>query len=215
MDGRVIPLPKARGLGNVVPASHGSAEQISVLSVELKPVDADAPQLERGVIERIHERCIRAALVVAGRRGGRLFLAGTSTHPVVDARFRGDGAASRAAQAAVEIAAAVADSQRSDESHLAPSVGIGVGEASMSPVGVRITRGSPARVAELLREVAGPSRVLFGGDGAGEPARQLGASRGESISMDPALPAVPVWRLELPDPEDRGEPGTQNDSGID
>jgi hypothetical protein len=215
MDGRVIPLPKARGLGNVAPPTHGSAEQISVLSVELKPVDADAPQLPRAIIERIHERCIRAALVVAGRRGGRLFLAGTSMHPVVDARFRGDGAAGRATQAAIEIAAAVADSQRSDESHLAPSIGIGVGEASMSPVGVRITRGSPARVAELLREVAGPSLVLFGGDGAAGPARQLGASVGESISIDPALPAVPVWRLELPEADDPSEPGTQDDAGID
>jgi hypothetical protein len=215
MDGRVIPLPKGRGLGNVAPTTHESAEQISVLSVELKPVDADAPQLARAIVERIHERCIRAALVVAGRRGGRLFLAGTSTHPVVDARFRGDGAAARAAQAAIEIAASVADSQRSDESHLAPSVGIGVGEASMTPVGVRITRGSPARVAELLREVAGPSHVLFGGDGAGEPARQLGASPGESLSIDPALPAVPVWRLELPEAEDRGDPGKHNDAGID
>lgn len=215
MDGRVIPLPKARGLGNVAPTTHESPEQISVLSVELKPVDADAPQLARTIIERIHERCIRAALVVAGRRGGRLFLAGTSSHPVVDARFRGDGAAGRAAHAAIEIAAAVVDSQRSDESHLAPSIGIGVGEASMTPVGVRITRGSPARVAELLRGVAGPSHVLFGGDGAGEPARQLGASPGESISIDPVLPAVPVWRLELPEADARDEQGPKDDAGID
>jgi hypothetical protein len=211
----VIPLPKGRGPGNVARTTHESAEQISVLSVELKPVVPDAPRLARPIVERIHERCIRAALVVAGRRGGRLFLAGTSTHPVVDARFRGKGAAARAAQAAIEIAAAVADSQRSDESHLAPSVGIGVGEASMTPVGVRVTRGSPARVAELLREMAGPSHVMFGGDGAGEPARQLGASSGEAISIDPALPAVPVWRLELPEAEDRAEAGTGDDAGID
>jgi hypothetical protein len=199
MDGRVIPLPRGRGLGDAAPRAEASAEQISVLSVELKPVDPDAPQLARDVIERIHERCIRAALVVAGRRGGRLFLAGTSTHPVVDARFRGDEAAGRAAQAAIEIAGAVADSQRSDESHLAPSIGIGVGEASMTPVGVRITRGSPARVAETLRGVAGPSHVLFGGEGAGEPARRFGASPANPIEIDAALPAVPVWELELPD----------------
>ena len=62
MDGRVIPLPGGRGLGNAAPTADASAEQISVLSVELKPVDADAPQLARTIIERIHERCIRAAL---------------------------------------------------------------------------------------------------------------------------------------------------------
>jgi hypothetical protein len=197
MDGRVIPLPRARGLRDAAASVDGFAEEIAVLSVELRPVDEAAPELAGEIVERIHERCIRAALVVAGRRGGRLFLAGTSTHPVVDARFRGTGAASRAAHAAVEIGRAVAESQRSDESHLGACIGIGVGEASMSPVGVRITRGSPARIAELLRGDAHPGSVLLGGEGAGEPAAELGAAQGQRVSVDADLAPVPVWRVDL------------------
>jgi hypothetical protein len=198
MDGRVIRLPRARGgLRDAADSVDGFAEEIAVLSVELRPVDDAAPELSGEIVERIHERCIRAALVVAGRRGGRLFLAGTSTHPVVDARFRGSGAASRAVHAAVEIGKAVAESQRSDESHLGACIGIGVGEASMSPVGVRITRGSPSRIAELLRGDAPPGSLLLGGDGAGEPAAELGATDGQRVSVDDGLPSVPVWRLAL------------------
>jgi hypothetical protein len=196
MDGRVIPLPRARARGT--PDAGRGGEQISILSVELRSLDADAPGLPRPVVERIHERCIRASLVVAGRRGGRLFLSGTSAHPIVDARFRGEGSASRAAHAAVDIASAVADAQRSDEDHLAASIGIGVGEASISPVGVRITRGSPTRVAELLRAAAAPAYVLLGGAGAAAPAEELGAERGTAVSIDVGVPPVPVWRLALP-----------------
>jgi hypothetical protein len=196
MDGRVIPMPHVRGLRGTASTEEFS-EQVAVLSVELRPVDDAAPELPAEVVDRIHERCIRAALVVAGRRGGRLFLAGTSTHPVVDARFRGDGAAARAAQAAVEIAHAVGDSQRSDESHLAVCMGIGVGEASMSPVGVRITRGSPARVAEILRAGAAPGSVAIGGQDAGEAARELGAATDGRIDVEPGPASVPVWRLRV------------------
>ena len=198
MDGRVIPLPNGRGLGNADRGIEGGlSEEVSVLSVELRPIDDSAPRLSEEVVERIHERCIRAALVVAGRRGGRLFLAGTSIHPVVDARFRGEGAAARAAHASIEIATAISDSQRSDESHLAACIGIGVGDASMSPVGVRITRGSPARVAELLRQAAEPGWVVLGGEGAADPAVELDAQPGPPLSIDPRLPTVPVWRLPL------------------
>jgi hypothetical protein len=197
MDGRVIPMPHARGLRWASSTTEEFSEQVAVLSVELRPVDDAAPELPAEVVERIHERCIRAALVVAGRRGGRLFLAGTSTHPVVDARFRGDGAAARASKAAVEIALAVADSQRSDESHLAVCMGIGVGEASMSPVGVRITRGSPAMVAEVLRADCVPGSVAIGGQGADETARELGAATDEGIEVEPGPTVVPVWRLDI------------------
>jgi len=198
MDGRVIPLPSLRALGEAGTGSEAVQEQIAVLSVELRPVEGESrelPGLVPEVIERIHERCIRAALVVAGRRGGRLSLAGTSTHPVVEARFRGAGAAARAANAALEIAGAVAESQRSDERRMEACVGVGVGEASMSPVGVRITRGSPLRVAERLRELAGPGIVLLGGAGAEEAALELGADPQQGPRMDPSMPPVPTWCL--------------------
>jgi hypothetical protein len=172
-------------------------EEVSVLSVELRPVDASAPSLSGEIVDRIHERCVRAALVVAGRRGGRLVLAGTSSHPVVEARFRGDRAGSRAAHAAVEIAGAVGEAQRSDESHLAACAGIGVGEASMSSIGVRITRGSPSRVAGLLREAAAPGFTLLGGEAAADPARELGGRADAAVTIDPLLPPVPVWRLAV------------------
>jgi hypothetical protein len=199
MDGRVIPLSHARGPVRQRPGLGEAAEEISVLSVELRPVDASASALSGEVVDRIHERCVRAALVVAGRRGGRLVLAGTSSHPVVEARFRGAGAGARAAHAAVEIATAVREAQRSDESHLAACVGIGVGEASMSSIGVRITRGSPSRVAELLRQGAGPNDALIGGDAAAEPACELGGTAARALTIDPVMPEVPVWRLPAPE----------------
>jgi hypothetical protein len=191
----VIPLPIVRALSTAAPTAMDRREQVVVLSLELGSADEGDAEPDPDVESRVHERCIRAVLVVAGRRGASLALAGTSTHPVVEARFVGEGATDRAVYALLEVAEAVVEAQRAGEHRMAIRAGIGVGSVSSTPRGVRITRGSPSRVAERLRERATLGVLLLGGAGAGEAAEDLGAASDAALALDEGAPAVPVWRL--------------------
>jgi hypothetical protein len=189
MDGTVIPLPNAH-------APRGTArrvrEEVAVLSVEVRVVPADDGG-PADVARRVHERCVRASLVVAGRAGAVLCLAGTSAHPVVEACFRGEGAAFDAVRVAVAVARAVADAQRVDERELVASMGIGAGVASATEAGVRVTAGSPGRIAGRLRERALPGDILLGGTAWAELVDELGAEIRDQ--EDTPGGSVPVWRI--------------------
>lgn len=202
MDGTVIPLSAARAQRAAAPAPR---EEIAVLSLELHQRErgAGAPSVPEDdprrpdVRRKIHDRCIRAALVVAGRRGATLCLAGTSAHPVVEARFHGDDAGLHAADAVVEIAHAVREAQRSGERSIAIAAAIGSGSHTETPGGIGVTSGSPARVADRLRERARPGELLLGGTGAESAASELSATAVAASTIDAAVGTVPVWQLRV------------------
>jgi class 3 adenylate cyclase len=195
MDGTVIPLSTVRAQRGTAPR-----EEVALLSLELHQRErgtTTVPSLEDDIRRKVHDRCIRAALVVAGRRGALLSLAGTSAHPVVDALFRGEGAALTAADAAVEIGHAVREAQRSGERAIVISAAIGTGSCARTSGGVSVTSGSPARVAERLRERARPGELLLGGAAAEPVAGELNADVAAATAIDASIGTVPVWRLPI------------------
>ncbi|MEX2102149.1 MAG: hypothetical protein WEA54_06380 [Actinomycetota bacterium] len=198
MDGTVIPLSTVRAQREAAPAPR---EEIAVLSLELHPREGASgvseEDLADGVRRKVHDRCIRAALVVAGRAGGVLALAGTSAHPVVEARFHGDEAAIRAADTAVEIAHAVREAQRSGERSVAVAAAVATGTRTRIPSGVAVSSGSPWRVADRLRDLARPGELLLGGAAAETAAGELSATAAARTTIDPSIGTVPVWRVRV------------------
>ncbi|MEX2275871.1 MAG: hypothetical protein WEA10_09970 [Actinomycetota bacterium] len=193
MDGTVIPLSAARAQRTVSPAPR---EELATLSLELHFREGGSG-LDGEVQRKVHDRCIRAALVVAGREGAQLALAGTSAHPVVEARFEGPEAALRAADAVVEIGHAVREAQRSGERSISVAAAVAAGTSTTTPAGVTVASGSPWRVADRLRDRARPGELLLGGTAAERAAQELSATSEGGAPIDGAVGTVPVWHLRV------------------
>jgi hypothetical protein len=199
MEGTVIPLPSAyAGLPTSVP---GRRDPVAVTTIEFVPAGEQPGMPDEEVLDRIHERCVRAALVVLGRHGITPVLSGTTAHPVVEGVFEGDGAQQRAAAASIEVVDAVRETQRVEERFLAASAGLAHGTTVRAGApsvqgarGVQVTTGSPNVVAEHLRQGAGAGEILLGGQGWSDLADELGAEQLPDVRVGGPL-TIPVWRI--------------------
>ena len=199
MDARIIPFPGARrpeATGRTVwasgvvplPADAPAPEPVTEVSLELRRLVHAGSRL-RGAAERAtRDRCARAAMGSLDAAGGRLRLAGTREHPVIEATFGGENGALRAAQGTLEAGEAV---RRAGANEFVVSAAVASGSAVVHD-GLRVELGAPGSVADLLRENAAPGQVLLGGPSWGESDR---VEVLEARSLEHGERSVPVFVL--------------------
>ena len=208
MEGTVIPLPSA--YAGLPAGVRGHRDHVAVATIEFVPAGEYQGAPPEEILDRVHERCVRAALVMLGRHGIVPVLAGTTAHPVVEATFDGEDAEGRAAAASIAVIEAVRDTQRVEERFLAACAGLAGGtvvrtDGTTMPggKGVQVTTGSPGAVAELLRARAGADEILVAGERWSDLADDMGADQLPDLPVDDTM-AVPVWRVGT-GPDERAE----------
>ncbi len=176
MDAKVIPFPSPRRnerrrldrSGSAAPQPAPRAawdEPFAQLSLELRPLPMFGSAFPEDVAERILGRCTRVVIEALAGMGAALELAGTTAHPVIEARFEGEDAPARSARGALAVSAAVRDVQRVGERAFAVRAGLAAGWTGTPHRGARVGFGAAAGLAGRLRELAAPGQLLLGGDG--------------------------------------------------
>lgn len=141
--------------------AHSSPVAAAVLSVEVRRLSPVASQIPAGVVPKVLNRCVLAAVEAMNRAGAEVAVAGTSELPVLEARFEGRDAAGVAVRAAEAVRAAVRRTQRAGEHEFLVSGGVASGWTASLPGGARLESGSPGTTASRLREDASTGQILL------------------------------------------------------
>jgi class 3 adenylate cyclase len=158
--------------------------------------------MDADVANAIVNRCVLAALEVLSRAPAVVELAGTTTRPVIDARFEGVRCELDATRAALTIRDAVRRVQRRVENAVQVLAAVASGSLAETDEQVTVTVGAPEDVADRMRERAAPGQILV-------TEAVWSACRGE-VAGDPYASPMDVG-LEQPvavfELNDLGDPG--------
>jgi class 3 adenylate cyclase len=171
MDATIIPFPSgpnrlgraAVAVGSSVapqPDPEFDGQAVAEVALELNRLPHTRVPLSDVEEHVTLERCVLAGLQALCESGGRVRLAGTEDHPVLEATFEGRGAEVKAVAATL---AADDEVRRSGGSEFIASGAVACGRYDHLSGGATMVYGAPAKTVSLLREKAAPGQVLLGG----------------------------------------------------
>jgi len=171
MDAKIVPLPSGRSrlarsavaVGTSLapqPDPEFDGQAIAEVALELSRLPHTRVPLSDAEERIVRERCVRAGLKVLCESGGRVRLAGTDGHPVLEATFEGRSAEVRAVAATM---AADDEVRRSGGSEFIVSGAVTCGRLDHAFGGIAIIYGAPLKTVSCLKDKAAPGQVLLGG----------------------------------------------------
>jgi hypothetical protein len=159
--------------------------------MELRRVVHAGSRLSAESESHLRDRCVHAAMKAIASFGGKLRLAGTEEHPVIEARFLGSDGSEPAARAAQVAGDAV---RKTAGNEFVASAALAVGTVTEGTSGVRLVFGAPEAISSKLRENAAPGQILLGGPSWSE-SRDVDVRSAQSLALAPDAVPVPVFVL--------------------
>ena len=172
------------------PDPEFDGQAIAEVALELNRLLHTRVRLSDAEERSVRQRCVRAGLKVLCENGGRVRLAGTEEHPVLEATFEGRSAEVRAVAATL---AADDEVRRSGGSEYIVSGALSCGRLDHSSGRIAVVYGAPSKTVSLLREKAAPGQVLLGG-AVWEQSRGVEKLPAESFETPSGLTPVFVLR---------------------